>query len=32
MGGWGVIMGPLIVRLAKEMLEIRETSGSDDPR
>ncbi len=24
MGGWGVIMGPLIVRLAREMLEIRQ--------
>lgn len=26
MGGWGVVMGPLIVRLAKETLEIRESS------
>lgn len=26
MGGWGLIMGPLIIRLAKEMLEIRESS------
>jgi len=30
MGAWGVIMGPLIVRLAKEMLEIRESSRHHD--
>jgi len=29
MGGWGVLIGPLLVRLAKEMLEIRESAVSD---
>ena len=32
MGGWGVVVGPLVVRLAKEALDILESSRAPENR